>query len=288
MEIQWVSVLLIYMLDCETSHVHPLREIRSLAIHRSHVYMLPERLQLTFRLKTWCKWRLLWLNFNVAAHGHLDYTTRAGWRHFVFVLCSLFYLLNVVTVHSIMFCELKIFSHPHISIEVSTYRVDYSWMMEYRFKHVIPFGDPLSTPQQTLYIELVTYRKVHNDKINMWLAFLLLLPPLSIQCDLTECVEQRQRPCFWAFLLPHSWSYETLKPNSDHPYFIHHFANNRWINYTMKVGITSASAYHRGLFLCFSQWWEGLMCVWTIYVHVHVSVSCMYVYVCMCHFFPCV
>ena len=39
----------------------------------------------TFRLKTWCKRRL-----NGAAHGHLDYTTWAGWRHFVFVLCSFF------------------------------------------------------------------------------------------------------------------------------------------------------------------------------------------------------
>ena len=45
----------------------------SLTIHRYHVYMPPRRLQLTFRLKTWCKWRLLWLNFNVAANGHLDF-----------------------------------------------------------------------------------------------------------------------------------------------------------------------------------------------------------------------
>ena len=43
------------------SHVPPLRDIRSLAI---------------FWLKTWCKWHLLGLNFNVAVHGHLDYTTR--------------------------------------------------------------------------------------------------------------------------------------------------------------------------------------------------------------------
>ena len=65
---------------------------------------------------------------------------RAGWRHLVFVLCYFFNFLNVVTIHSILdlaatlfsaetpglFCELKIFTHHHISIEVSTYLVDYA------------------------------------------------------------------------------------------------------------------------------------------------------------------
>ena len=54
-----------------------------------------ERLQLTFRLETWCKLRLLGLNFNVMAYGHLDYTTRVVWRHFVFFLC----ILKLVTIH---------------------------------------------------------------------------------------------------------------------------------------------------------------------------------------------
>ena len=38
----------------------------------------------TFRLKTWCKWPCLKLNFNVWAYGHLDDTTGAEWRHCVF------------------------------------------------------------------------------------------------------------------------------------------------------------------------------------------------------------
>ena len=33
-----------------------------------------------------------------------------------------------------LFCELKIFTHPHISIEVRTYWVDYAWEVEHRFK----------------------------------------------------------------------------------------------------------------------------------------------------------
>ena len=48
-------------------HLHASQDIQGLAIHSYPCCMLPERLQLTFRLKTWCKWRLLELNFNVAA-----------------------------------------------------------------------------------------------------------------------------------------------------------------------------------------------------------------------------
>ena len=55
-----------------------------------------ERLQLTFRLKTWCKWCLLQLNCNVVAHVNLDYTT-------------------MVTIHS---------------------NLDYAFTIEYRFKAV--------------------------------------------------------------------------------------------------------------------------------------------------------
>ena len=33
-----------------------------------------------------------------------------------------------------LFCEQKIFTHPHMGVEVSTYWVDYSWKVEYRFK----------------------------------------------------------------------------------------------------------------------------------------------------------
>ena len=40
---------------------------------------------------------MLWLTDTTWLH---DYTTQAGWRHFVFVLCSFFYSLKVVTIHS--------------------------------------------------------------------------------------------------------------------------------------------------------------------------------------------
>ena len=80
-----------------SSHPHATRDIRSLAIHRRHVYKLPGRLQLTFRLKTWCKWRLLWLNFNDAAHGHLDYTTESSME--TFCVCFVFFFLYFIRGH---------------------------------------------------------------------------------------------------------------------------------------------------------------------------------------------
>ena len=44
--------------------------------------------QQTFRLNTWCTWPCLKLN--VWAHGHLDDTTGAEWRHFMFFFCCSF------------------------------------------------------------------------------------------------------------------------------------------------------------------------------------------------------
>ncbi len=71
------------------------RTCGSLARSTPSLHPIGYMIQLTFRLKTWCKWHLLWLIFNVAAHGYLDYTTPAGWRHLVFVLCSFFNVLSV-------------------------------------------------------------------------------------------------------------------------------------------------------------------------------------------------
>ena len=124
------------------SCVHPSRNIQSLAIHRYHVYMPLERLQLTFRLKTWSKWRLLWLNFNVAAHGHLDYTTWAGWKYFVFVLRSFLKMypwspFTAISCNSV-FCgnsrivlwteDLHPPSHRHRGVNVNIFWCLYSYM----------------------------------------------------------------------------------------------------------------------------------------------------------------
>lgn len=98
-----------------------------------------------------------------------------------------------------------------------------------------------------------------------------------------------QRPCFLARSFPRSRSYETLKPNSDHLYFIHHFANNRWINYIMNVGITSASAYHRGLFLRFSEWRVEVcvcVCAFRVNTFVYLCPACVCLSVCVSVCFP--
>ena len=59
----------------------------SLARSTPSLYPTGYMLQLTFSLKTWCKWHLSLLIFNVAARGHLDYTTQAGYSLQYFKAC---------------------------------------------------------------------------------------------------------------------------------------------------------------------------------------------------------
>ena len=88
------------------SHVHQSRDIRGLAIHRRHVYMLPERLQLhhTSSMDTFCGGFVLsFLHFK---RGH-----HSLWLYWIWFS----------TETPGVFCELEIFTHPHIGTGVSRY-----------------------------------------------------------------------------------------------------------------------------------------------------------------------